>query len=78
MFHIPSGECIITLQDITLQFGLPINGESVTRSLVYDWKQVCKDFLGVRPPELKGSRLSIPWFPSQFTELSLDVDDITM
>jgi len=77
-FHMPGGECTITLQDIAVQFGLPVDGEPVTGSLQHDWKQICEDFLGVRPLDLKGSRLSLPWLASQFTELSPDADDVSI
>ncbi|MBA0858453.1 hypothetical protein Goshw_026375, partial [Gossypium schwendimanii] len=30
-FHLPCGECGITLEDVGLQLSLPINGEVVTR-----------------------------------------------
>lgn len=56
-----SGKCTITLREVAIQFGLAVDEELMTRSLVYHWKQVCEDFLGVRPLELKGSRLSVPW-----------------
>ena len=62
----------------TVQFRLPVDGELVTKSLQYDWKQVCEDYLGVRPLDLKGSRLSILWLAFQFTELSHDADDVNM
>lgn len=77
-FHMPDGECTITLQDVAVQLGLPVDGRPVTGSSQYNWEQVCEDFLGVRPTQLKGSRLSIPWLASQFTELPPDADDIAI
>ena len=53
-FHMPCGECTITLQDVAVQIGLPVDGEPVVGSLLYDWKVLCEDYLGVRPPEMKG------------------------
>ena len=53
-FHMPCGECTITLQDVAVQLGLPVDGEPVVGSLLYDWKVLCEDYLGVRPPEMKG------------------------
>uniref|UniRef100_A0A9I9E3X9 Aminotransferase-like plant mobile domain-containing protein n=1 Tax=Cucumis melo TaxID=3656 RepID=A0A9I9E3X9_CUCME len=32
-FHMPCGECTITLQDVAVQLGLPVDGEPLTRSL---------------------------------------------
>ena len=32
MFHFPCGECTMTLEDVALHLGLPINGFVITRS----------------------------------------------
>ncbi|XP_022150105.1 serine/threonine-protein phosphatase 7 long form homolog [Momordica charantia] len=75
-FHMPGGECTITLQDVAVQLWLPTDGEPITGSLQYDWAQLCEDLLGVRPPQLKGSRLSIPWLAAQFIKLPQDADEV--
>ncbi|MFQ6668976.1 hypothetical protein Gotur_034411, partial [Gossypium turneri] len=31
-FHLPCGECTITLEDVSLQLGLPVDGHPVTGS----------------------------------------------
>ena len=77
-FHMPCGECTITLQDVAVQLGLPVDGEPVVGSLLYDWKVLCEDYLGVRPPEMKGQRLSLPWLAEQFTELPPDADVVSV
>ncbi|KAF1897258.1 hypothetical protein Lal_00034961 [Lupinus albus] len=35
-FHLPIGECTITLEDVAYQLGLPIDGEVVTRATSMD------------------------------------------
>ncbi|XP_031736055.1 serine/threonine-protein phosphatase 7 long form homolog [Cucumis sativus] len=73
-FHMPCGECTITLQDVAVQLGLPVDGEPVVGSLLYDWKVLCEDYLG----EMKGQRLSLPWLAEQFTELPPDADVVSV
>ena len=34
--------------------------------------------MGVRPPEMKGQRLSLPWLAEQFTELPSDADVVSV
>ncbi|TYK02794.1 serine/threonine-protein phosphatase 7 long form-like protein [Cucumis melo var. makuwa] len=70
----PCGECIIMLQDIAIQLGLPVISEHVAGSLIYNRKQVCDDFWEVLPLDMKGQRLSLPWLTKQFAELPLDAD----
>ncbi|XP_038880345.1 serine/threonine-protein phosphatase 7 long form homolog [Benincasa hispida] len=77
-FHLPCGECTITLQDVAVQFGFRVDGQPLTDSLQYDWKNVCEELLGVLLEDLKGSRLSIPWLASQFPELPSDADDYSI
>lgn len=43
MFHMSVGECIITLQDVTILLGLLIDGEPVTGVECNDWAQLCQD-----------------------------------
>ncbi|MBA0849807.1 hypothetical protein Goshw_021003 [Gossypium schwendimanii] len=38
-FHLPYGECTITLEDVKLQLGLSVDGSSLTRSVQFaDWR----------------------------------------
>ncbi|KAL6342251.1 hypothetical protein AAG906_006874 [Vitis piasezkii] len=38
-FHLPQGECTITLQDIAMLIGLPVDGDVVTGSTCLDWRR---------------------------------------
>ena len=51
-FHLLHGEMGITLQDIELMLGVPIDGFSVTGSAKLDWFGFCRDFQGHCPPDL--------------------------
>ncbi|MBA0642304.1 hypothetical protein Goklo_026722, partial [Gossypium klotzschianum] len=45
-FHLPCGECTITLKDITLQLGLSVDGPVVTESAIVPGKEdICATFL---------------------------------
>ena len=50
-FHLPHGEMAITLQDIEVMLGVPIDGLPVTRSVKLDWFALCCDLLGHHPPD---------------------------
>ncbi|MBA0683517.1 hypothetical protein Goari_025172 [Gossypium aridum] len=54
--YIPSslGECTITLEDVSLQLGLPINGEVVTGPVLsVDWSATCEQLLGKVPNKFR-------------------------
>ncbi|KAH1130608.1 hypothetical protein J1N35_001986 [Gossypium stocksii] len=58
-FHLPCGECIVTLEDVVLQLGLPINRSAVTDvSAIAEPAAHCYSLLGVLPadadPNLRG------------------------
>jgi len=40
-FHMPLGEITVTLQDVSLQLGVPIDGESVTGGSFENLLQLC-------------------------------------
>ena len=50
-FHAPQGECIITLQDVSIIFFLPIDGVSVSGSTCLDWRELCYTLLGIIPED---------------------------
>ena len=50
-FHLPHGEMSITLQDIEVMLGVPVDGLPVTRSVKGDWPVLCHDLLGHRPSD---------------------------
>ena len=65
-FHLPHGEMSITLQDVEVIFGLPIDSEVLVGPTVVedgDWSQVCGELLGFTPPNdnktLVGQRILI-------------------
>ncbi|XP_075507343.1 protein MAINTENANCE OF MERISTEMS-like [Primulina tabacum] len=64
-FHFTCGETTVTLQDVSIIWGLPIDGEAVTgvdvSHKVEEWQHICLDMLGFLPASnyLKGGHLSM-------------------
>lgn len=73
-FHLPTGECTITLEDVALQLGLPINGKVVSGHCAYDWDEQFQELLGVVPPknQLLGQSIKLKWLKETFKNISVD------
>jgi len=67
-FHFPQGECTITLQDVAVQLGLPVDGAPVIGPTNYNWRQLAEELLGEMPPdnEMSGQRVRIGWLTERF------------
>ncbi|RVW25042.1 Serine/threonine-protein phosphatase 7 long form-like [Vitis vinifera] len=76
-FHLPQGECTITLQDIAMLIGLPVDGDVVTGSTCLDWRRVCYSLLGLTPgdTDIDGQRLHLTWLSQSFLTLAPDADE---
>ncbi|KAK9993864.1 hypothetical protein SO802_023567 [Lithocarpus litseifolius] len=64
-FHLPHGEMTITLQDVEVIMGLPIEGEAMVGPTKRTWTAVYAEMLGIQIPNddktvLKGQRILIP------------------
>ncbi|MBA0682361.1 hypothetical protein Goari_024086, partial [Gossypium aridum] len=77
IFHLPCGECTITLENISLQFGLPVNGE-VDMGLVIsaEWSATCKQLLGKVSKKFRGSRIEMRWMRENFQTIEAPIGDI--
>ncbi|KAH1073547.1 hypothetical protein J1N35_025875 [Gossypium stocksii] len=72
-FHLSCGECTITLEDLVLQLGLPINGITVSGfSTLFDPKTLCYDLLGNSSDDGddKLTTLRFSWWNANFEYLS--------
>jgi len=73
-FHMPLGETTVTLEDVSLQLGMLIDGEPVTDGSSGNLLQLCQNLLGDIPPEnmITGNRIKLSWLNSKFRELPDD------
>ncbi|XP_052885223.1 serine/threonine-protein phosphatase 7 long form homolog [Gossypium arboreum] len=68
-FHLPCGECTITLEDMHLQLGLPVDGDAITGSVhSADWGAVCYELLGAIPDNINGGQIEMGWLRDTFPE----------
>ena len=60
-FHLPHGETTITLQDVEVILGIPIDGEAIVGTTDFTWADECRSSLGINPTRmmLKGQRILI-------------------
>ncbi|MBA0875201.1 hypothetical protein Goshw_027834 [Gossypium schwendimanii] len=59
-FHLPCGECTLTLKDMQLQLGLPVDGSALTRFVQSaDWGAICYDLLSVILDNIYGGRIEL-------------------
>jgi Plant mobile domain len=82
-FHLPIGEATVTLEDVAVLFGLPIDGRPLVGKTDLNWPAVVQDLLGV-PVTVdtfkRRSRTSMKlgWLNEHFHSLPDDADDITI
>ena len=60
-FHLPHGETTITLKDVEVILGIPIDGEAVVGTTDKIWTTECRTMLGINPTgtTLKGQKILI-------------------
>ncbi|KAH1056433.1 hypothetical protein J1N35_034498 [Gossypium stocksii] len=68
-FHLPCGECTITLQDVHLQLGLPVDRYVVTGSASStDWGIIHYELLGAIPDNINRGQIQMGWLQDTFPE----------
>ncbi|MFQ6630089.1 hypothetical protein Gotur_007767, partial [Gossypium turneri] len=76
-FYLPYGECTITLEDVSLQLGLPVDGYPVTGSVQSsDWGAVCYELLGAIPEKIDGGRIEMGWLRDTFPDPDDDSTEV--
>ncbi len=75
-FHLPCGECTITLEDVAVQLGLPIDGNAVTGvSSISRPTTLCYELLGRLPSEGKFTSLRFSWLKVNFEHLPITANE---
>ncbi|XP_062208774.1 protein MAIN-LIKE 2-like [Phragmites australis] len=79
-FHLPCGELMVTLQDVAMILGLPVDGQPVCGNVQpAGWRDMVELIVGTRPPEptqeakdKKPLGVSSAWLAQNFTECPHD------
>ena len=79
-FHLPDGECTITLQDVSVLTGLPIDGRPLTGRVRREYLALCQSLLGIspEPSDIRYSLVRSSWFKENFSQLPEHVDQTTL
>ena len=81
-FHLPHGEMTITLQDVGVIIGMPIEGEAMVGFTKRIWKFVCNEMLGIQILDenktvLDGQRIQIKALVDRIAQsLPSDADEL--
>ncbi|MBA0725602.1 hypothetical protein Golax_022173, partial [Gossypium laxum] len=76
-FHLSCGECTITLEDISLQLSLPVDGDAVMGPIVSAyWSATCKKLPRKVPNKFRGSRIEMKWLENNFQTIDASTSDI--
>ncbi|KAF1899549.1 hypothetical protein Lal_00019677 [Lupinus albus] len=73
-FHLPHGECTITLEDVSLQIGVNVNNLPLAGPTYFDWNEICEELLGKVPSDkqdMRGCELKLTWLFDNFETLPL-------
>ncbi|MFQ6621820.1 hypothetical protein Gotur_001625 [Gossypium turneri] len=76
-FYLQCEECTITLEDVQLQLGLPVDGSVLTESAQsIDWGAICYDLLGVIPDNIYEGRIEMGWLRDTFPKSRDDSNEV--
>ncbi|KAH1064809.1 hypothetical protein J1N35_029796 [Gossypium stocksii] len=76
-FHLLCGECTITLEDVQLQLGLPVDGYVVIGSTQStDWGAACYELLGAILDNINGGWIEMDWLRDTFPEPDNDSTEL--
>jgi hypothetical protein len=78
MFHLPYGETMMTLQDVTMVPGLPIDGTPICGMVSsVGWRDSVGEAIGIRPPDVpvdqkdkKTTGVHFRWLTTNFNTCS--------
>ena len=75
-FHLPDGECTITLQDVSILTGFLIDGRPVTGRVRHEYLALCQSHLGIfpEPRDIRYSLVRSSWFKENFSQLPEHID----
>lgn len=75
-FHFTSAEATVTLQDVEIITGLPVDGRPVTGSTDLNWEQMVRDLLGLelRHAPRRGNKVTLQWLRGHFNGQVAETD----